>query len=200
MAISKTDLVNKALTLVGGAPIVNLATDNTNNSRIANRVYELSLRSLLSECKWNFATKRSLLSLVSTGGTLAWYDSGETYLYTKPSDMIKVFEASVEGATYREEGDYIVSDTSSLGLRYVYYLDDPTKYSAQFMDAFTDKLCSDMAYMIVNSSSLGDKYKQIYEGVSLPKAMASNSQVGTQQTMKDDSWELAKYSNSRADA
>jgi len=200
MSLSKTDLVNKALTAIGAAPVTNIETDDTNNARIVNRIYEISLRSILGECKWNFATKRSVLSLVSTGGTLAWYDTGETFLYARPSDVIKIHGVSSKNVRYREEGDYLVSDTSGLGVRYTYYADDPTKYSSSFMDAFTDKLSSDMAYAIVNSSTLGDKYKNIYEKVSLPKAMSSNSQVGIQQNFQDDAWELSKYVNNQDNA
>ena len=195
MSISKTNLVNKALTQVGASPITNLDDDTTNNARVVNRVYESSLRSILSECKWNFATKRALLSV--SADTLAWYDTGETIIYDRPSDTIKIFGVNVANAIYREEGDYIISDSSGLGVRYVYYLDDPTKYSALFIEAFIDKLCSEIAYSIVNSATLGDKYKQVYETVSLPKATASNSQVGTQTNIQDDAWELAKYSNTQ---
>ena len=36
MSISKTDIVNKALTLIGANPVTSI-DDNTNNARIANR-------------------------------------------------------------------------------------------------------------------------------------------------------------------
>jgi hypothetical protein len=193
MAITKTAILNKALTLVGANPIVNI-DDDTNNARILKRVYEIALRSILSECKWNFATKRALLSV--SADTLDWYDSGEIYVYVKPIDMIKIFGANDSKAVYREEGDYIVSDTQGLGLRYTYYIDSPEKYPASFIDAFIDKLCSDIAYAIVNSATLGEKFKTLYESVSLNKATSDNSQTGKQQTLVDDAWEMAKYGTS----
>ena len=197
MAISKTSIAVKALTEVGATPITSL-DDGTNNADIVNRVYEIALKSILAECKWNFATKRALLSL--SADTLAWYDTGENYVYVRPADIIKIFGTNDNKATFREEQDYIISNTAGLGIRYVYYHDDPTKYSHQFVEAFIDKLCSDIAYIIVNSSSLGEKYLQLYEGVTLPKAMSSNSQVGRQQTIQDDAWELAKYQNGQPNA
>ena len=197
MAISKVSIANKALTEVGATPITAL-DDDTNNARIVNRIYEICLKSILSECKWNFATKRALLTV--SLDVLSWCDSGETIIYTKPTDIIKIFETSYRPAIWREEGDYIISDTSSLGIRYVYYLDDPTKYSLPFVEAFIDLLCSDIAYMIVNSASLGETYKKLYEGVSLPKAISSNSQVGKQQELLDDAWTLAKYGNDQTNA
>jgi len=197
MSISKTELINNALTKVGALPITSI-DDDTNNARVVSRVYEQSLRSILGECKWNFATTRTTLSLLTD--TLAWYDTGETLVYQKPTNLIRIYGASAPNTAWREEGDYIVSDTSSLGLRYTYYIDSPTKYPSTFTDAFIDKLCSDIAYMIVNSASLGELYKKLYETVSLPKAMAANSQSGIQQTLQDDAWELAKTQNSQPDA
>lgn len=197
MATSKVEIINKGLTLVGAAPITNI-DDNSNNARVSSRVYPLSLRSVLSACKWNFATKRQLLSVVSD--TLDWYDTGENIIYQKPSDMVRIFGTNSQGAAWREEGDYIISDTSGLGLRYVYFLDSPSKYSIDFIDALVDKFASDIAYALVNSQTLGAQYKKLYETVSLPKAMSLNSQTGTQQTMQDDAWELSKFNDNNPNA
>ena len=192
MAVTKTDLLNKALTLVGANPIVSI-DDLTNNARILSRVYETALRSVLSEAKWNFATTRSSLSI--SASVPAWYDIGENIVYDRPNNVIRIYGTSDKNAAWREEGDFIYSDTADLGLRYVYYLDDPSKYPAYFTEALIDRLCSDIAYAIVNSSTLGDKYYKAYEIVSLPKAQSANAQTGIQQTVQDDAWELAKYSD-----
>ncbi len=188
--VSKINIINKGLTLVGAAPITSL-DDDSNNAKVANRTYPLSLRAILAECKWNFATKRALLSLLSVD--LAWYEPGEGYVYQRPNDCIRVFETNSKMATWREEGDYIISDTQGLGIRYTWYIDTPGKYSAEFIDALTDKFASDIAYALVNSSTLGEKYKKLYETVSKPKAMSVNSQGGTQQEQQDDAWVNAKY-------
>ncbi len=192
MAITKTTIVNKALTKVGAQPVVSI-DDDTEQARAISRVYELALRSILSECKWNFATRRKLLSVSAT--EFEWYEDSEKYVYSKPADCIRVFSTNYKYATWREEGDYILSDTANLGIRYVTYLDDPAKYSPAFIDAFVDKLCSDIAYSIVNSSSLGDTFFEEYEKLSLPKAMAINGQTGKQIEIVDDEWENAKYNS-----
>lgn len=197
MAITKTQILNKSLTLIGAAPITDI-DDDTNNARVLSNVYDSSLRSTLYECKWNFATKRVLLS-VSTD-TMDWYDTGETNIYIKPADLIRIFGTNDKNATWREEGDYIISDTAGLGIRYVYYIDTVSKYPSYFIDAFVDRLCADIGYSIVNSTTLAEKYKSLYESVSLPKAMSANSQSGVQQVLQDDAWELAKYNDTNAQA
>jgi hypothetical protein len=56
--MTKVDICNKALTLLGAAPITSI-DDDTATARSLNRVYDISLESILHEAKWNFATKRS---------------------------------------------------------------------------------------------------------------------------------------------
>uniref|UniRef100_A0A6M3XLM8 Putative tail tubular protein n=1 Tax=viral metagenome TaxID=1070528 RepID=A0A6M3XLM8_9ZZZZ len=197
MAVSKTSLVNKALTLAGATPITNI-TDDTNNARIVNRVYEISLKSILGECKWNFATQRVLL--VSSATTMAWYYTNETTVYVRPSACIRIFGTNDDDAEWREEGDLIISDTTGLGIIYTYYLDDPSKYPSSFVEAFIDKLCSDIGYMIINDKQAGAAFLEKYNKISLTKAMAENAQIGKHQYLKDDAWELAKTQNTSPSA
>jgi hypothetical protein len=197
MAISKTEILNKALTLLGAATITDI-DDQSNNARQLSRVYETSLRSVLSETKWNFATKRNILSLVVDPPD--WTDPGEIYVYQKPADVIRIFGMSDSTATWREEGDYIYSDTQNLGMRYTYYLDEPSKYPSFFVDAFVDKLAMDVSYAIINSDTMASRFAQSYNMVSLPRAISANAQTGVQQQTNDDAWEIAKYYNNQVNA
>lgn len=192
MAVSKTSLINKALTLCGASPITDI-TDDTQNARSANSVYEISRKSILTECAWTFAVTRSTLSTSST--VMAFYFTSENYVYTRPSSALRIFETSDCNAIWREEGDFIISDTPSLGIKFVYDHDDPTKYPGYFLDAFIDKLCSDISYMIINSATKAEAFLSKYQKISLPKAMSANSQTGTQQLPKDDEWILSKQGN-----
>lgn len=192
MSISKTALVNKALTLCGAAPIINI-TDETNNARVVNRVYEIARQSILTECAWTFALTRTTLSL--SADTMAWSYANETYIYVRPSNALRIVDVSDSDAQWREEGDYIISDTNNLGIKYVYDHDDPAKYRPKFLEAFIDKLCADISFMILNSAPKAEAFFAKYEKITLPKAMAENSQTGLQQIMKDDEWERAKLSN-----
>lgn len=196
MAISKTEICNKALTLVGANPIVSIS-DDTQNARILNRVYELSLKSILSEAPWVFALKRSLLA--QSADTLEWYDTSENYVYVRPNDMIRAFRANDDNAVWRQHGEYIVSDTSGLGLEYVYFLDVPSRYTTSFVEAFVDKLCSDIAFMVLNSKTIAENYLEKYEKVSLSKALAENAQIGTPIGMKDGAWVNAKFGGAEVD-
>lgn len=190
MAITKVDILNKCLTLVGANPIVSI-DDDTENARVLSRVYDLSLRSVLSETEWYFAMKRELLAL--SGDTLAWTDTTwENYVYVRPRDAIRIFSTNKPSSKWREEGQYIISDTSGLGVRYSWFIEDATKYPVFFVDALIDKLCENISYYVLNSPSKSQEFKETYLKISLPRAMSVNSQIGVPEYMKDDAWILAK--------
>lgn len=206
MTITTTVLINKALTLCGAAPVTSLTAD-TNNARILNRVYDIARQSILTECRWNFATTRATLTVTAATNTVPWFFTNETIVFVRPSDALRMFGLSDDEVTWREEGGYLIADsaistntTSTLEVRYIYDLNDPGKYPPKFADAFIDKLCSDIAYAIINDAKKGLAFLEKYEKISLSKAMAENSQTGKQQYMKDNAWELSKYFNTNPEA
>jgi hypothetical protein len=198
MAITKTVIINKACTQVGARTVTSI-DDGSDTANVLSAIYEPCLKSVLNECKWNFATKRAALATNSTV-TLDFYDVGQGALYDRPTDVVRIFNSDPPYAKWKEEGDYIISDSSALSLRYVYYIEDTTKFPIYFVEALVDKLSADIAYAIVNSASLADSFLRKYEKISLPKAISSNSQTGEQQTMVDDAWTIAKYNDTQSDA
>ena len=198
MAITKTIIINKALTQIGAARVTSI-DDGSAKALLLTSVYEAALRSVLSECKWNFATKRAALATNSTI-TLGFYDVGQTIVYDRPTDVIQIHDTAPANATWRDEGDYIISDSSDMALRYVYYLDDVTKYPIYFVDALIDKLSVDIAYVVVNDKNLAETFIKKYEGITLPKAVSMNSQVGQQQVPRDEAWLNSKYTDGSIDS
>ena len=190
MANSQTDILNKALVLVGAATVVSI-NDGTPNAITLSNVYEMSLQSILAETKWNFCTKRVILTVSATQP--AYFNYGETTVYDLPNDVIRIWSYNPPQANCREESGQLISDTQALGMLYTFYDDAPGDYPSYFLDAFVDKLCSDIAFQIVNNANIVQAFIKKYEGVSLPKAISANSQTGIQQQPVDDAWTSAKY-------
>ena len=190
MANSQTDILNKALVLVGAATVISI-NDGTPNAIALSNVYEMSLQSILSECKWNFCTTRVLLTVAAT--TPAFLLPGETTVYDLPNDVIRIWSFNPQMANCREESGQLISDTQNLGMFYTFYDDSPGDYPSYFLDAFVDKLCSDIAFIIINSAQIAEAFVKKYEGVSLPKAISVNSQTGIQQQPTDFAWTDSKY-------
>ena len=190
MANSQTQIINKALVLCGAATVISI-NDNSPNAIALNNVYELSLQSVLSECKWNFATQRYALTLSASNP--AFFYPGEAFAYDIPVGVIRIWNVYPANASWREENGQIISDTANLCILYTNYDDNPNDYPSYFLDAFIDKLCSDIAYLIINSAQIAEAFLKKYETVSLPKATSANSQTGIQQTPNDGYWVNSKW-------
>ena len=183
-------ICNKALVLCGASPITSLTEDSA-NARALNAVYDISRKSFLTECRWNFSLTRSTLATVATS-TIAWLHDEEAYAYTRPSNALRVWQMSDIEAIWREEGDLIISNTGSLGTLYTWDHNEVGLWRQKAVDAFIDKLCSDICFMILNSATKAEGFLSKYEKVTLPKAMAEDSQTGTHQEVVDDYWLKSK--------
>ena len=179
-------ICNKALLLCGASPIASLSEDSA-NARSLNAVYEISRQDFLTECRWNFAVTRSTLATVATS-VMAYMRPEEAYVYTKPAGVLRIWEMSDIEAIWREEGGYIITDRAGLGALWTFDNSEVGLWSPKPIMAFIDKLCSDIAYQIINSIPKAESFLSKYTKISLPAAMAENSQTGAHQEVRDNDW------------
>lgn len=188
-------ICNHALVLCGASPITALS-DDTANARSLNAIYENARKGFLTECRWSFSTTRSTMVTNSTTGLIAWTFDEEGYVYNRPGttgSCLRIWDMSDINAIWREEGEYIISDSADLGARWTWDNSEVGTWRPKAISAFMDKLCSDICFMIMNSVSKAESFLKKYEAVSLPAAMAENSQTGFNQEVIDDAWTGAKY-------
>ena len=186
-------IANHALVLCGASPITSLS-DDTANARALNAIIENERKSFLTECRWTFSLTRTTLSTVATTTIQFLYDD-ESYVYTRPSDILRIWQMSDIEAIWREEGNYIISNTSSLGTLATRDHSEYGLWRHKTVEAFIDKLCSVISFTILNDKVKAQAFLEKYEKVSLPKAMAEDSQTGTHQDVLDDDWLKSKYGN-----
>src|SRR3990167_2574861 len=183
-------LCNHALVLCGASPITALA-DYSANARALNAIYENARKGFLTECRWTFALTRS--SLATSPTVMAWLHAEESYVYVRPDGALRIWQMSDIEAIWREEGEYIISDTATLGTLYTTDHTQVGLWRPKATIAFIDKLCSDISFMILNDAKKGQLFLEKYKKLSLPSAMAEESQTGTHQEPIDDAWLKAKY-------
>lgn len=186
-------ILNHSLLLCGASPVTSLTEDSV-NGRALNIVYENARKSFLTECKWNATVTRTTLATVATT-TIAWFHSEEGYVYSRPSGALRIWEFSNDHSIVREEGEYLIADTAGLGVKYTYDHSEVGLWRPKMIEAFIDKLCSDISFTIINSSTKAEAFLAKYQKVSLPNAMSDNAQTGFQQRVIDDEWESAKLTN-----
>lgn len=184
--MSKVAIVNKALTHLGAARITSLSDDSV-ESQSASNMYNQSLRSVLAECDWKFATKKVLLNKLDIEP--AWNNDGKLYYYQLPDDFVEIFGVMDESAKWEREGETILTDAAkTFGIKYVYFCDNTSLYTPSFIDAFACKLAADMCYELTNSESKTMNLLQLYKGEYLPVARTKNARAGNLPKIKDDHW------------
>lgn len=186
-------ICNHALVLCGASPIVAL-TDDSANARALDAIIENERKSFLTECRWTFALTRTTLATVAST-TIQWLHDEEVYVYSRPTDVLRIWEMSDIEAIWREEGSHIISDTATLGTLATRDHSEYGLWRHKAVEAFIDKLCSVISFTILNDKIKSQAFLEKYEKVSLPKAMADDSQTGIHQEVIDNAWLKSKYGN-----
>jgi len=189
MSLSKIQIANVALQKIG-ARVITAFDENSSSARAVNSVYDVVRDEILGESPWSFAQKRAALVQVSV--TPAFTDDNMTYVYAKPSDLIKINFINIPQATVKVEGPYILSDTSGLGIIYTFRNDDPATYFPLFSMALAVRLAAELCFNLSESTAKAEAVFEQYEKISLPRAQSADSQQSTPTQPIQDEWESAK--------
>jgi hypothetical protein len=173
--MDKLSICNSALMRCGAEPILigELTTPTSKRGLAVVNQYETTLKEMLNDSSWNFATVRVELTEELTVPLF-----GATRLYTLPNDCIRVLELE-DKVPYRVETGLIHCDQEgTIKIKYVFDNQDATTYSGAFVKAFYLKLAEDISYLMVQSSALQQAITAEAERY-LRKARSMNSQEGT---------------------
>ena len=154
MATSKVQIANLALVHVGGSAITSL-TDDTNEARAVNQVYDLVRDAVLSDHPWNFAIKRVIPSV--DAGTPV-YDFA--YRFDLPTDYLRLVGIE-DDPDYKISGQFIECDSNPIKIKYVGENDTPTEYDAMFVMAFALRLASTISERLTQSSALSKELMEV---------------------------------------
>jgi len=147
---TKVSIVNVALTELGADRIVDIGTANdTENAQKADAVWDICLQEVLFAHRWKFATKRASLALLSE--TPAF---GYTYAFQLPSNYIRAIDPDPRDVTYKIEDNKVLYNEDTFYLRYVAYVEDPSKFSIGFTVALVAKIRERIAFAISNSMTV----------------------------------------------
>lgn len=170
--MDKLSICNSALMRCGAEPILTL-TDESKRAKAVVAQYEITLKELLIDSPWNFAITRIQLEALSEIPLF-----GHAVQYELPSDCLRVLELE-NRAPYRIESGILQCDEeTTINIKYISNVTDPTKYSGAFVKALTLKLAEDISYLLVQSAALQGAIASEAERY-LRKARSMNSQEGT---------------------
>lgn len=160
MAISDVRICNMALANLGAGSILAL-TENSENARKCNMIYEQERDDLLSIHRWNFATNRATLARLATAPAY-----GYDHQYQLPSDCLQVLEMKEEreeGVDWHIEGRALLTNSDTALIKYTQRITDPTYFSKPFVGAFVARLSALLAISVSNSRALSEHYWAVYD-------------------------------------
>lgn len=183
--MSRVSIANRAIAYIGDNKITDLS-DETLTAKSINNVYLDSLKSILSECCWNFAKKRVMLNKLTVQP--AW--GGGNY-FQIPADVVRIFKTTAKH--WEIEGNYIKTPESEIGILYTYLCEDDNRYPPAFVDAFACRLASDICYDLTNNTSKQMELLELYEGHFLPIAKSMNARDKSGEEVQDGAWVNSIY-------
>ena len=159
--ISKVDICNKALGLIGAKTISSL-TEATEQARRCNAVYDFVRQEVLRDHQWGFAGIIDTLAQISNETVPGW-----DYLYIYPATclkMRKVFEntedTNPDQVEWREilspttKQKAIVANISPAYAEYTLDVTDPNLFDAQFIGALALRIAAEVAHPLKGSTDM----------------------------------------------
>jgi hypothetical protein len=173
LGASRIEIISNALELIGDKAVTS-ANDNP-NSRLANRFYDATYRSILSRGSFKFAKKTRQLNKL-TDPVPSGPDDSYQNQFQIPSDCdypIRVWPQS----KYDIYADKIYSNEITLYLEYV-FTESEGNLPGYFVEAFEHSLAARIAYPITKDRALAADYKELaheklMEAKRLDRASAS---------------------------
>jgi hypothetical protein len=152
---SKTDICNLALDLLSAGTVTDVDNPTNPTEELLNRWYDQSRRKALREHPWNFASKRALIASSSIAPAF-----GYSKQFPLPNDFVRLL--SLEGDTGQmlnpvsfevERGAVLINtDATSLRLRYVYDIEDITRFDPMFIDMLAHEIALVIAFKVTESN------------------------------------------------
>lgn len=200
MTTTKTSICNLALDTLTQAPLTDVDTDNTPESRWFVRNYEIARDAEYRAHPWKFATTRASLTVDGTAPAFGW-----DCRYALPTGYIRLLPLTQDGEIdgmpipHEIEADastgtlYILTDEpSTLKVRYIKQITDPTKFDPLFVVALGAKLAMMGAHRFTGKQSMLETAAALYSD-AIAQARLANAIEGTAQRPAADDVIAARY-------
>ena len=194
MAVSETSICNMALGVIGAKPI-NSFNDDASTPAIRCRLfYEPTRDALLRSHFWRFASARKVLVQDDTDPVYEWDNQ-----FILPVDLLRVksiYENRFSDEnihSYALEGERLLTNDSTVSLRYVKKVTDTSKFDPLFVKVFVLLLADELIGPVAG----GDKRIQKKIDDALAKLMPAVRALDSQETNTIGEGELETWNDAR---
>lgn len=174
---SKVQICNMALSRLGARTITSL-TDGTTESILCNTFFDDLADEVMVEGSWTSTIRRA--ELAQTTNTPSYEFDNEYQLPVDPFALkVLSIDEPVRGRVkYRIEGDKLLTDESSIKIRYVARLVDTEDWDTYLQRAFISRLVAELVYPITGSAQKAESEFKRYM-LFVQQGLALNGQQGS---------------------
>lgn len=183
---SNVEIANRALQILGQDRISAL-TDNTENARRVNAIFEEMRDMELMAHPWVFAVER--VALAADAVEPEW---GRANSFTLPADFLMLYPSYPEDndptLDWEIEGNKILTDDDApLYLRYIKRVEDPTYFGPLFREALACRLALALCEQVTASGTMKESVRGDYEQ-AIRSARLRNAIARRPVDAAEDSW------------
>jgi hypothetical protein len=186
MAISNTQICNIALTILSAERILSL-TDESENARRCNVVFEMLRDTLLTEHNWNFARKEAVLARLAEDPKVEEF----AFIYQLPSDCLR-FMRIEDDVKFMIKGRKVYTNADTVNCEYVARVTDPNEFSYGFINALANRIAYTLCFGITQNADMTAVMRKESDR-ALEEAKFSDGQEGTGTFPIDGTLITARY-------
>ena len=185
--MTKTQIVNLALTHIGGRLLTDVDTETSQEAILGRTWFDLVREEILREHPWNHATKRVALSgaVDLTTTSLSGYDYN--YRLDLPADYIRIIKVEDVETKFSVEYDGIYCDYANPLIRYVYDNTTYTTWPNNVIAAFSYLLASYMSQGLTGPAGQAIALRQLYDN-TIAKAKRYDSYESREKVIDKDEY------------
>lgn len=173
--MTRTDIGNHALTLLGNSNRMVRDDDGSLMSEALLSVWDIAARSLMESYPWNFAIERRQ---VDRDGDWTAVGQFHPYRYRLPNDALRWLPADRGDADWfaaELEGEWLYSgEQGPLVIRCLMWVPEVAKWPMTFVNAMAARVAYHLAESVAGSASLRDRM-QMLEGEAIAAARRSDA-------------------------
>ncbi len=194
MAVSETSICNMALGRLGAKRIDDLGTDSGTPAIVCRLFYEPTRDALIRSHWWRFASARETLSVDTETPDSEW-----DYQFPLPTDFLRmksIYENRFSNENLRSyalEGDMLLTNESSMTIRFIKKITDPGKFDPLFVKLLALLLADEM----IGPLAGGDKRIQAKIDESIKRLMPAVIAMDSQETNTIGKYELETWNDAR---
>lgn len=157
---SKVAICNWALAKVSAERITDLDADNTVSAKRLKTIYEEVAESVMSYGSWPSTIRRATLARLSDAPTYEFAYAFQLPTNPKCLRVLELNECRPGSIEYRIENGQLLTDETSMSIKYIAYITDSEQYDTYLKQAIVDRLVSEIAYAVTGQMSIAEKWTQ----------------------------------------